>query len=141
MIVFTSYKKMFDVFCMDCRVLPCYSNKEVLAEIMRIVKKIEKQCKVKVTIKIPHQESSKATDKNEPLVKAMLKAVHQVYKNSPKVVGVGGGTVAASLRNVGYPAVVYAKLDETMHQPNEYVSIKNTLGDSKIFALIAYQFK
>ncbi len=130
-----------DVFCMDCRILPCYSNKEVLAEMMRIVKKIEKQCKVKVTVKIPHQESSKPTDKKEPLVKLMLESVHRIYKNSPKVVGVGGGTVAASLRNAGYPAVVYSKLDETMHQPNEYTSIKNTLGDSKIFALIAYQFK
>ena len=130
-----------DVFCMDCRILPCYSRKEVLAEVMKIVKKIEKQCKVKILVKVLHQEASKPTDKNEPLVKLMLKAVHQVYKNSPKVVGVGGGTVAAALRNQGYPAVVYAKLDETMHQPNEYVSIKNTLGDSKIFALIAYQFK
>ena len=130
-----------DVFCMDCRILPCYSNKEVYAEILRIVKKIEKQCKVKVTIKIPHMDSSKPTDKNEPVVKLMTEAVRKVYKNSPKVVGVGGGTVAASLRNAGYPAVVYAKLDETMHQPNEYTSIKNTLGDSKIFALIAYQFK
>ena len=92
-------------------------------------------------VKVLHQETSKPTDKNEPLVKLMLQSVRQVYKNSPKVVGVGGGTVAAALRNKGYPAVVYAKLDETMHQPNEYTSIKNTLGDSKIFALIAYQFK
>ena len=130
-----------DVFCMDCRILPCYTRKEVLAEVTKIVKKIEKKCKVKVDIKILHQEASKPTDKNEPLVKLMLDSVHKVYKNSPKVVGVGGGTVAAALRNQGYPAVVYAKLDETMHQPNEYVSIKNTLGDSKIFALIAYQFK
>ncbi len=55
--------------------------------------------------------------------------------------GVGGGTVGAYLRNVGYPAVVYSKLDETMHQPNEYSSIKNTLGDAKVFALVAMRFK
>lgn len=130
-----------DVFCMDCRILPCYPAKDVHAEILRIVKKIEKQCKVKVTVKVLHQDASKPTDPKASVVKAMLAAVHRVYKNSPKVVGVGGGTVAAALRNAGYPAVVYAKLDETMHQANEYTSIKNTLGDSKIFALIASQFK
>ena len=55
--------------------------------------------------------------------------------------GVGGGTVGAYLRNYGYPAVVYSKLDELAHQPNEYSSIKNTLGDAKVFALIALNFK
>ena len=55
--------------------------------------------------------------------------------------GVGGGTVGAYLRNAGFPAVVYSKLDEKMHQPNEYSSIKNTLGDAKVFALVAMRFK
>lgn len=55
--------------------------------------------------------------------------------------GVGGGTVAAYLRNKGYSAVVFSKLDDMAHQPNEYSSIKNTLGDAKVFALVALELK
>lgn len=55
--------------------------------------------------------------------------------------GVGGGTVGAYLRNAGYPVVVFSKLDDMAHQPNEYSSIKNTLGDAKVFTLVALNFK
>ena len=71
----------------------------------------------------------------------MAESVKAVYRNNPKIQGVGGGTVAASLRNEGFPAVVYSKLDETMHQPNEFSSIKNTMGDAKVFALVAMGLK
>jgi succinyl-diaminopimelate desuccinylase len=55
--------------------------------------------------------------------------------------GVGGGTVGAYLRNEGYATVVFSKLDDMAHQPNEYSSIKNTLGDAKVFVHIAMRFK
>lgn len=130
-----------DVFYMDCRVLPCYTNKQVLAEIRKIANKIEKKFKVKIEIEEIISESSKPTGKDEPIVKLTAQAVREVYKNKPLVQGVGGGTVAAFLRNAGFPAVVFSKLDETMHGPNEYSSIKNTIGDAKVFTLIAMNLK
>ncbi|MDE3277880.1 M20 family metallo-hydrolase [Candidatus Avelusimicrobium faecicola] len=130
-----------DVFYLDCRVLPCYNNEDVLKEITRIVKGVEKQFKVKVKIELEQCESSKPTDKKAPLVGAVIKAAKAVYKNQPKAMGVGGGTVAAYLRNKGYSAVVFSKLDDMAHQPNEYSSIKNTLGDAKVFALVALELK
>ena len=86
-------------------------------------------------------ESSKPTDKNAAMVKLMAEAVREVYHNKPQVQGVGGGTVAAFLRNGGFPAVVFSKLDETMHGPNEYSSIKNTIGDAKVFTKVAMNLK
>ena len=130
-----------DVFYMDCRILPCYTNKQVLAEVNKIVKSIEKKFKVKIKVEVLISEGSKPTDKNADLVKLTAKAVRDVYHNKPLVQGVGGGTVAAYLRNAGFPAVVYSKLDETMHGPNEYCSIKNTMGDAKVFVQIAMNLK
>lgn len=130
-----------DVFYLDCRILPCYTNKQVVAEVMRAAKAVEKKFKVKIAVETLISEGSKPTDKNAPIVKAVAQCVKTVYRNQPKVQGVGGGTVAAYLRNVGFPAVVYSKLDETMHQPNENSSIKNTMGDAKVFAMVAMNLK
>ena len=130
-----------DVFYMDCRILPCYSNKQVLAEINRVIKQVEKKFGAKIQLEVPIDDISKPTDQNKVVVKLTQTAVKEIYHNQPRIMGVGGGTVGAYLRNVGYPAVVYSKLDETMHQPNEYSSIKNTLGDAKVFALVAMRFK
>ena len=130
-----------DVFYLDCRILPCYTNKQVVAEVMKAAKAVEKKFKVKIAVETLISESSKPTDKNAPIVKAVAQCVKTVYRNQPKVQGVGGGTVAAYLRNAGFPAVVYSKLDETMHQPNENSSIKNTMGDAKVFAMVAMNLK
>ena len=130
-----------EVLYVDCRILPCYTNKQVYDEAVKIAKTIEKKFKVKITVQAIINDSSKPTDKNAPIVKLLAQHVKAVYRNQPKVQGVGGGTVAAYLRNAGFPAVVYSKLDETMHQPNEYSSIKNTMGDAKVFALVAMNLK
>ena len=130
-----------DVFYLDCRVLPCYKNADVLAEIAKMAKAVEKQFKVKIKIETEINDFSKPTDKNASVVKLTQAAVKAVYKNTPRTMGVGGGTVSSFLRNYGYPAVVYSKLDDLAHQPNEYSSIKNTLGDAKVFALVALNFK
>ena len=55
--------------------------------------------------------------------------------------GVGGGTVAAVFRQLGYPAVVYAKQDEVAHQPNEYCILDNLIGDAQVFAYVALNLR
>ena len=129
-----------EVFYMDCRVLPHYSNEKVLDYMRKVARKIEKKYGVTVTVEDPINDGSKSTDPKHPVVQLLKESVQTIYKNNPRVMGIGGGTVSAYLRNAGFPAVVYAKLDETMHQPNEYSSIKNTLGDAKVFALVAMSF-
>ena len=130
-----------EVLYLDCRILPCYSNKEVMSEIIKIAKQIEKKFKVKINIEWLIDDISKSTNPKDQVVQLTKEAVASVYKNKPRIMGVGGGTVGAYLRNAGFPAVVYSKLDEKMHQPNEYSSIRNTLGDAKVFALVAMRFK
>jgi succinyl-diaminopimelate desuccinylase len=44
--------------------------------------------------------------------------------------------VGAYLRNAGIDSVVWSRLDESAHQPNEYAVIDNIIGDAKVMALL-----
>ena len=125
-----------DVFCYDMRVLPQYPLKEVLEEVDRIKAKIETQYGVTVGYSIVQQQESKPTSQDAPLVKLLSKTVEEVYKNKTKPIGIGGGTVAAYLRNAGIDSAVWCRIDNTAHQPNEYALLDNILGDAKVMALM-----
>jgi succinyl-diaminopimelate desuccinylase len=125
-----------DVFCMDMRILPCYPLDGVLAESEKRMREIEKQYKVKVSYEILQRNESKATPADASVVKVLSKAIREVYKVEPKAIGIGGGSVAAYLRNAGFDAVVWSRLDETAHQPNENCKLENAIGDAKVFASV-----
>lgn len=127
-----------DVFYMDCRVMPAYKLSEVKAEMRRLADEVEKARGVSISFE-PQQEAQAAppTDPGEPIVKALEKAVREVYKVEPKVQGIGGGTVAACFRRLNLPAVVYSRLNESAHQPNEYCILDNLIGDARVFAVSA----
>jgi succinyl-diaminopimelate desuccinylase len=126
-----------DIFYVDMRVLPCYSTDSILAEIDRIKSEIEKKYHVTVEYSLSQSTQSKPTDENAPIVTLLSKAVTEVYSVKPRPVGIGGGTMAAYLRNIGIDCAVWTKTQETLHQPNEYALLANILGDAKVFALMA----
>jgi succinyl-diaminopimelate desuccinylase len=123
-----------DVFCMDMRILPCYPVKEVLAEIDRIKAVVEAKHKVTIAYTAPQCIESASTPADSALVKLLAKSVEEVYGVKAKPIGIGGGTVAAYLRNQGIHCAVWSRIDETAHQPNEYALIANILGDAKVMA-------
>ncbi|WP_461247595.1 M20 family metallo-hydrolase [Treponema sp. R6D11] len=126
-----------DVFYVDMRVLPRYPPDLVLAEIERI--KAEVEAKYGVTIEHSPVQITKSvpTAADAPIVKKLGAAVKEVYSVTPHPVGIGGGTMAAYLRNIGIDCAVWTKTDETLHQPNEYALLENILGDAKVMALLA----
>jgi len=126
-----------DAFCMDMRVLPRYSPESVLAEVDRIKAEVEKKYRVTIEYTLPQLMKSKPTDKEAPIVKILSKAVKEVYKVDPRPVGIGGGTMAAYLRNIDIDCAVWTKTQETLHQPNEYALLDNIIGDAKVMALLA----
>jgi len=125
-----------DVFYMDCRVMPCYPLADVKAEMRRLADEVEKKFGVKVSFE-PQQEAQAAppTDPKAPIVLALKKAIKEVLGVKPKAYGIGGGTVAAFFRRLNLPVVVYARLNETAHMPNEYCVIEHMMGDAKVFAV------
>ncbi|MDR1251939.1 MAG: M20 family metallo-hydrolase [Treponema sp.] len=125
-----------DIFCMDIRAVPCYPTKTILAEIDRIKEEVAAKYKVTIEYSLPQIMESKPTSPDAPVVKSLGRAVQEVYGVNPKPIGIGGGTVGAYLRNAGIDSVVWARINDTAHQPNEYALLDNILGDAKVFSLL-----
>lgn len=125
-----------DVFCMDCRILPCYILDTVRKEITRIAGEVEMAHGVTINWTEEQAVESPATPLDAPVVAALSGAISTVYGVTAKPIGIGGGTVAAFLRQRGYNAVVWSRMDETAHQPNEYCLLENLTGDARVMAAL-----
>jgi succinyl-diaminopimelate desuccinylase len=129
-----------DVFYMDCRVLPQYNLQDVLTEIKKITKRVEK--KFSVTIEISREQyvqPTLPTPVDAPVVLALQDAIAKVYRLQAFAGGVGAGTVAAYLRKYDYPVAVWSKTNVNAHQPDENCPIDNMLGNAKVFAHLFLQ--
>ena len=123
-----------DVFSMDCRILPCYSLDQIRQEVNRCVLEVEKEFGVKVEIEEVQAVESPATPTDAPVVLKLKEAIQKVRGVQARPIGIGGGTVGAYLRKAGFNAVVWSRMDETAHQPNEYTIIENLVNDSLVIA-------
>ncbi len=121
-----------DVFCLDSRILPSISVDEVLEKIDAFSKEIEEKYGVQVSRRTLQRVQSRPTPADAALVTKLKKAVASVYGVEAEMIGIGGGTVAAYLRNAGFDTAVWARLDERAHNPNEYAKIDNILGDPRV---------
>jgi succinyl-diaminopimelate desuccinylase len=129
-----------DVFCMDCRVLPEYDLRDVVAAIQKIVRKIEKKFSVQIeTSTAQYVQSATPTSAEAPVVMALSKAIQEVYNIKAFAGGVGAGTVASYIRKHHYPVAVWSKTNQTAHQPDENCPIDNILGNAKVFAHLFLQ--
>jgi len=125
-----------DIFYLDCRILPEYSTEEVMAFVRIVCDEVQEKFKVVIELSAEQKEqAAPATDLQAPVIGLLSQAIRTVYEIEPRPQGIGGGTVAALLRKRGYPAVVWSKIDDMAHQPNEYCRIDNLAGDAKVFAL------
>jgi succinyl-diaminopimelate desuccinylase len=122
-----------DVFYLDMRILPRYSIDGAIAELSKVMRQVEKEYGVTMSCEVVQRNESKATRPDAPVVRALAAAVKEVYGVDAEPIGIGGGTVGAHLRNEGYDCVVWSRLDETAHQPNESASLENLIGDAKVF--------
>jgi succinyl-diaminopimelate desuccinylase len=125
-----------DVFYLDCRVLPREDLDEVMAAIRGICGTIEADFGVTVDIEEVQKASSPPTSVDAPLVSSLKSAIHAVYGVQGVPIGIGGGTVGAFLRKKGIPTVVWSRLEEMAHQPNEYCLLGNLVGDALVMALL-----
>ncbi len=124
-----------DVFYMDMRVHPDYPLDDVHETISGIIKEVEEEFGVTVTTSPAQREdAAPATPVDAPVVEALAESIKTVYGIEGRPIGIGGGTVAAFFRRAGLNAVVWSKIDDICHQPNEYEVIENMPGDAKVFA-------
>lgn len=123
-----------DVFCMDCRILPCYTLNQVLGKVEECCAAVEQKYGVEVCYEVIQSSESPATPVDAPVVKKLAAAIKKVHGLNAKTIGIGGGTVGAELRREGYPCVVWSTMDECAHMPNEYCIIENIIKDADTLA-------
>jgi len=129
-----------DITYFDCRILPCYPVEKVKAQIRAYADEIEKEFGVKILFTYPQEKTAPTpTPVDAPVCIALKKAVKDITGREAKTMGIGGGTVAAFFRQKNLPAVCWTTLDESLHSPNEYSSIENTIIDAQVFAHITLQ--
>ncbi|HIH72869.1 MAG: Succinyl-diaminopimelate desuccinylase [Thermococcales archaeon 44_46] len=130
----------------DCRVLPQYSLDDILNDAQELAEKIKEKYKKEINGEVlprieievlQRLDAPAPTPRDSEIVKLLQKAIKEFRGKEAKIGGIGGGTFAAYFRRLGIPAVVWATLDETAHQPNEYAKIENMVEDAKIMAALA----
>ena len=119
-----------DWFCMDCRILPCYTLEQVLEQVNLCCRQIEKDYRVKIEYTTPQKSESPATPVDSVVAQKLAQSIKRVHNLEPRFIGIGGGTVGAEFRREGIDAVVWSTLDDQAHQPNEYCIIDNLIKDS-----------
>jgi len=98
----------------------------------------ERKYNVKINMEIiQRNDPAPPTSSDSEVVKRLSNAIEMSRGFKPKLIGIGGGTVAAFFRRRGIPAAVWSTIDEVAHQPNEYSKINNITSDAKVFALTA----
>jgi succinyl-diaminopimelate desuccinylase len=126
-----------DIFYMDFRILPDYDPNEVLDYAKSIADSVSLETGARFEFALPQfNPAPPPTSPESPVVIILKDAIMRIYNTKPYAGGIGGGTCAAIFRRAGYPAVVWAKVDQVGHAPNEYVIIDNMLNDAKVYATI-----
>lgn len=125
-----------EVFWLDCRLLPEVDKDELCKIITEFCEQIAGKTGAKIEWEEAQSQQASETSKDAPVVAALKRAIKSVYGITGRPVGIGGATVAAFLRQKGLPAVVWACLQNTCHQPDECSSILATMKDAAVFAEI-----
>ncbi|HPL63398.1 MAG TPA: M20 family metallo-hydrolase [Syntrophales bacterium] len=126
-----------DIFYLDSRILPQYSLADVLSQIRRMCSEVEETYGVSVeTTPVQMAQAPRPTPVDAPVVRFLTRAIREVYGVEAHPIGIGGGTVAACLRHLGFPAAVWGRLGHMAHQPNEFCIIDYMVGNAKVFGYL-----
>ncbi|MGA1793487.1 MAG: M20 family metallo-hydrolase [Thermoplasmatota archaeon] len=129
-----------DVFYFDCRLLPGITFDEVLAEMRRVADKVEEETGTTIELGTSLRETTlHPTPSGAEIVKRLSEAIASATGKVPKTWGIGGGTCAAILRNIGLEVAVWETVLNQAHAPNEHILIDNMISDCKVMAALFTQ--
>jgi hypothetical protein len=127
-----------DVFYMDARILPLYNPEDIVEAVKKECREVEEKYGVKIDIEYDDIEYSPQTPKDARVVRELGEALTKIRGITPKIIGIGGGTVAAPLRVKGFEVAMWSSLDDMAHQANEYALLSNIIDDAVIMAALMY---
>ncbi|ABM80001.1 M20 family metallo-hydrolase [Hyperthermus butylicus] len=119
-----------DTVYWDARILPSYSIDEVVETVKSTAYSFASSHGIKVEVEIvARDDAGEPTSPDHPFTRAFLRAIREARNVEPKLLGIGGGTIARYLRKKGYPALVWMTCEETAHKPNERARLSSILAD------------
>ncbi len=128
-----------DVFYIDCRVLAGYELGDVVNTARNALENVAAECGVEVAVEqVQGHAAAPGAPLDSYLVTRLSEGIRRVYQVEPRAIGSGGGTVAGAVRELGLTAVAWAKATPTYHEPNEYGSIANAIGDAQVMATMLF---
>jgi succinyl-diaminopimelate desuccinylase len=130
-----------DVFVMDMRILPKFKIAEIVKEIDRLSAMYEYRHKVKISYEFLQKVEAPMPTPTDARIVTNLAGSLREQGIMPKMGGVGGGTFAAMLRELGIPAAVWSTIDDMAHQPNEYAKVANLVQDTKVFVATVLKYR
>ena len=127
-----------DVQYFDCRILPRYPLREVMAQIESLKATIERETGGKIELSpVQFEENTAPTPIDSDVVTKLKTALKELRNVDGRPVGIGGGTVGLYFRRKGIHTAVWSTLDDLAHQPNEYCKIDNIINDTKVLLHVA----
>lgn len=127
---------------LDIRTVPAQDHDELLAKIEAITERMKAEDPdFKVELTVLDNRPATATNKDEPVVKAIYQAIKEVLETEPRYNGVPGATDGTFLHVHGVPIVTIGAGDrEIPHQINEYVDIEELAETTAIYRKAALLF-
>jgi succinyl-diaminopimelate desuccinylase len=126
-----------DVFHFDCRILPNYDPELIWGKFEEIGRRVESETGTKIKLeRVQFDPAAPPTAPDAEVVKLLKASIEKVYNIEAQPRGIGGGTCGAFFRRAGFPTVVWSKIDDTCHAPNEYCVVDNLVNDSKVFGIL-----
>ena len=127
---------------LDIRTIPAQDHDTILNRIDEIIDQLKAEDPdFRVELTILDNRPATSTSKEDPVVKAIYKAVEQVTGKTPKYNGVPGATDGTFLHVHGVPIVTIGAGDRDIpHQINEYVNIEELAETTAIYREAALRF-
>lgn len=121
----------------DIRFLPSQDPKQIVNELRELVRSVQMENPgLEVTIEPLNSDPPTEVSPEDPVVRVLEKVFNEVTKNKPKLIGIGGATVAKHCILRGIPTAVFGPGDSNeAHTANESVSVDELLKAAKIYAL------
>lgn len=76
---------------------------------------------------------------DSPIIKALQKVYTEQTGEEAKLVSIGGGTYAKEMPNTVAFGPMFPGEEDTIHKPNEYITIDNLIKNAKIYAHALYE--
>lgn len=76
---------------------------------------------------------------DSPIIKALQKVYSEQTGEEAKLVSIGGGTYAKEMPNTVAFGPMFPGEEDTIHKPNEYITIDNLIKNAKIYAHALYE--